>query len=105
MTPSLFRTNWKREQTYSAALLITYDRNAVQYGGKRAQARTDEILLDKQTGLMHKRASFRCVFKTRCGLPRRALFLTGEVRRLSCRRSSMRALGGQCPGRDVFGPT
>src|ERR1700730_14483695 len=56
-------------------------------------------------GLMNKRASFRCVFKTRCGLPRRALFLTGEMRRLSCRRSSMRALGGQCPGRDVFGPT
>src|ERR1700738_2781184 len=53
----------------------------------------EQILLANETGLMHKRASFRAVIKARCGLLRRALFLAREVRRLLCRRSCALEIG------------
>ena len=63
----------------------------------RAQARPDEILLDNELRLMHKSASFRCVFKSPGRITAPVLFLAVAARRLSCQRSSMRALGGPMP--------
>ena len=50
-------------------------------------------------------ASFRCVFKSPVRITAPVMLLAAAVRRLSCRRSAMRALAGRCPGRRACGTT